>query len=770
MHEVTVGGTLLQESGRSFRPSIEELQADVIDLVAETSDLLGRAGNALDDRAPYDGRIAQLAHELDKVRSLELRMAIVAPMKAGKSTILNAMLGDDLLPSRNTAMTTIPTSVVHVPALQTPELHLGEMRQVLVEIGANAREIVRRDGVDKARQRTLGSPDLGAIIDAAGRGDLMCLPAIATGREAVGEALRRMNDLVRLWCALDPSPELLARLVAAPLPELHGRFQIQSVPTGRLVVVDTPGPNDPALHSLLRDRIQRELESASLVLLVLDYTALNNSAADELRQSVQPILEIRGNKSLFVLINKADQRDPMKDLDSAETIQFVAAQLGLKQTADRQRIFEVSARRALYASSFLRAFVGDDDRCRDLPAAVQLAREAYGSDSWEELLAAATATRLQATAERTWKRSGFGAFTDSALDLLARDVAPRALVSAMELCGALLRRLGDDLRIRRAAVAKERGELHEEIAVLRAEILAIPAACVAIKDGFAESLADLDRFVTLVSDGLKASTRKTVEGYFREPRNLDAVIAWLTSRRSRAIGSGLCFDTKEEAQEFVAAAVSFASAEMAEKIAGAQRRVAKRTERVRSNLARHLERELWPILERTRIQLRSFDVEIEMPDLAAPTVELATSDGAVRPIAGGTERLTRFERRWYTLGLYRHRVHYEVPRPDRFQVSLDDVGRSVSDAFEQSLRAFVAGFKQFLDDELSPDLTAFLADVEGRLTSYLNSIEHAAAHRERTLQEKDQAEKTIGLIAADLARLQRAVASTRAVIGAQGAR
>jgi hypothetical protein len=765
-----VAATPIRDGGRPLQSTIEELRADVVELLAESCDLLARAGAAFDDPTPYAARRDQLSGEIDKVRSLELRVAIVAPMKAGKSTILNALLGEDLLPSRNTAMTAFPTSVVHAPDLDAPELHVGAMRQVLIEIGAAVCDAVRRGGVDSARQRAVGSPDLAPVIEAAARGLLPWPPALAVGAEAVSQALHRMNDVVRLWCALDPSAELLARLDAAALPELCGRLQIRSMPTGRLVVVDTPGPNDPALPAPLRDRVQRELESASLVLLVLDYTALNNLAADELRHGVLPILEVRGDRSLFVLVNKVDQRDPAKDLDSAGVLQFVAAQLGLKQAADRPRVFEVSARRALYASRLLRTFDDDDERCRALPAAVQLAREAYGSDGWEEVLAAASPDRLRATAERTWKRSGFDAFIDGALDLLAAEVAPRALTSALDVSRGLLRRLGDDLRIQRAAVSKEMGGLSREIEALRADIQAIPAVCQRIKQSFADSIADLEQFVAEVADRLRENARLAVQGYFREPGNLDAVITWLTSRRRLPITSSLCFESRDDALEFVDAAVALASAELAERIAGAEGQVARRTEEVRAGLAAGLERELRPILERTRIQLRSFDVDVEMPDLAAPTVELATSSRVVRPVAGGAERLTRFERRWYTLGLYRHRVLYEVPRPDRFQVSLDDVGQALGDAFERSLLGLVGGFKQFLDEELARDLDAFLADIEGRLTSYLNSIEHAAAHRERTLQEKDQAARTIRAIAADLDRLLRAQASTRSLFGGQGAR
>ena len=52
-------------------------------------------------------------HEADsgRLHDLEYRVTLVAPMKAGKSTLLNAMLSQDLLPARGPAMTVLPTRV-----------------------------------------------------------------------------------------------------------------------------------------------------------------------------------------------------------------------------------------------------------------------------------------------------------------------------------------------------------------------------------------------------------------------------------------------------------------------------------------------------------------------------------------------------------------------------------------------------------------------------------------------------------------------------------
>ncbi|CAF1370462.1 unnamed protein product [Rotaria sordida] len=80
--------------------------------------------------------VKQLNNEIESVEKLELRMAIVGTMKAGKSTILNAIIGYDLLPSRNTAMTTLPTEILFSQHSKEPQLILkSELITMINEIG-----------------------------------------------------------------------------------------------------------------------------------------------------------------------------------------------------------------------------------------------------------------------------------------------------------------------------------------------------------------------------------------------------------------------------------------------------------------------------------------------------------------------------------------------------------------------------------------------------------------------------------------------------------
>jgi ribosome biogenesis GTPase A len=52
---------------------------------------------------------ATLHNELRKITRLEMVLAIVGTMKAGKSTTINAIVGTEVLPNRNRPMTALPT-------------------------------------------------------------------------------------------------------------------------------------------------------------------------------------------------------------------------------------------------------------------------------------------------------------------------------------------------------------------------------------------------------------------------------------------------------------------------------------------------------------------------------------------------------------------------------------------------------------------------------------------------------------------------------------
>ncbi len=96
-------------SNDALKPDIYTLQQSVVDVLSQVRDLMNYASQKLETPSSKDRRYADhsksIENEIIKVKNLELRMAIAAPMKAGKSTIINAIVGQDILPSCNSEMT-----------------------------------------------------------------------------------------------------------------------------------------------------------------------------------------------------------------------------------------------------------------------------------------------------------------------------------------------------------------------------------------------------------------------------------------------------------------------------------------------------------------------------------------------------------------------------------------------------------------------------------------------------------------------------------------
>ncbi|OYQ67116.1 hypothetical protein B9G53_01820 [Pseudanabaena sp. SR411] len=91
-------------SNDALKPDLHAIQKSVVDVLTQVRDLMNYASQKLESSNGKELRYAEHAksieNEITKVKNLELRMAISAPMKAGKSTIINAIVGKDILPSR----------------------------------------------------------------------------------------------------------------------------------------------------------------------------------------------------------------------------------------------------------------------------------------------------------------------------------------------------------------------------------------------------------------------------------------------------------------------------------------------------------------------------------------------------------------------------------------------------------------------------------------------------------------------------------------------
>lgn len=143
---------------------------------------------------------------------------------------------------------------------------------------------------------------------------------------------------------------------------------------GTLTLLDTPGPNEagqPQMEMMMRDQLQK----ASAVLAVMDYTQMNSKADEEVRKELNAIADVSAGR-LFVLVNKFDEKD--RNGDGADAVrQKVPAMLN-SDVLPGSRVYPGSSRQAYLANRALHELqkygtLPDDEAWVD-----DFVREAFG--------------------------------------------------------------------------------------------------------------------------------------------------------------------------------------------------------------------------------------------------------------------------------------------------------------------------------------------------------------------------------------------------------
>ena len=197
----------------------------------------------------FDGRVSGLFEEaLDPT----FEVSVIATMSAGKSTIINAMLGRDFLASSNKATTAVITKVEDDPS---------------------------STGFVAYRHYLKG---------------------VELSKEVNGELLKTWND-----AAADDD-----ETNATDWIELKGHFSsVSKNENSRLVIVDTPGPN--SLNPKHRQNTYNAISSTgpTMVLFVINATNPNDESQNCLLERIQGVMKRGGRKvhdRFIFLLNKID--------------------------------------------------------------------------------------------------------------------------------------------------------------------------------------------------------------------------------------------------------------------------------------------------------------------------------------------------------------------------------------------------------------------------------------------------------------------------------
>ena len=468
----------LSQQLQSHPIDLDSLQQEVITLLDDINLLITDTKADLSDsnKLQYDRFQAQISAMEQNVANLELRMAIVAPMKAGKSTIINAIAGQELLPSCAVAMTTIPTEIVFNPQKQQSVLCLSkDTIELFQNLEQQLKHKVERLGIEPLQQRLSRYPHLLDLFAEVVASNNFALAETVSGQEAIIKVLNRLNHLIRLFSVIEPTQDPLSQLkevprIEAPSLSLGDRERTESTESlGNLTIIDTPGPNEAGDGLKLTGLVEEQLRRSSIVLIVLDFTQLNSEAAETIKQQIQPIVESIGTDNLYVLVNKIDCRR-QGDLTSEQIKEFVIADLGLNAERDRDCVFEIAAIRAFAATKFLLEVQHNPGiELLEIKSLTSLAQEVLGID-WDEELDDITVEILVKKARKLWHKSGFAPFFDSAIATLMENAAEQCLSNALNLSRNHLLSIRDDLNLRHQAITQDTDKLRQEIKALESDL------------------------------------------------------------------------------------------------------------------------------------------------------------------------------------------------------------------------------------------------------------------------------------------------------------
>ncbi|WP_435280358.1 dynamin family protein [Streptomyces koelreuteriae] len=349
---------------------------------------------------------------------LDYRIVMVGPMKAGKSTLLNAVLGREVLPSRGPAMTVLPTCVLPVAAGSAPGPLLTMPGSTIEGVTALALRLTRTEHRTAVASAVERHPQLAAAGARLSGGDAAVPPRRAVGTQAVREALAGVNDVLRLALTALPHEDVLAWLPSLRSPEV-----IVPVPWmatdpagGWLILVDTPGPDEDLPLDMLDRFVTREIHRAHELLLVTDATRRANRAEHTVSSMVTSV-----RTPVFTVVNRMDLADEPWNPPS-----FPSQGAGVR----------TAARQGVAAACVLWHPPDGEGRHEASATARAFLRTVFPLD-WEQQAEALSTDAIRDLARRQWEQSGVPALIDQLVAVRARSPGAWALARLLSRLAAV---------------------------------------------------------------------------------------------------------------------------------------------------------------------------------------------------------------------------------------------------------------------------------------------------------------------------------------------
>lgn len=725
-----------------------------------------------------------LRGELESVARLEMRLPVVAPMKAGKSTIINAIVGEEILPVREAAMTALPTRIELVDDIDEPLLSMHE-NDAAVFSGLPGRLTA---GVNKDFRKL--ADRYGSVEPLLRRVRDMQVERVRPryrGYQQVREALTDLNDLLRLAAVLLPEDDVIGELVDVPTLRtpcwLRPEAGAEPVP-GKLILIDTPGPDEEGVAMRLTGAVQAELDNCHVVLIMLDYVRMGDEAADKVKGLTAQVMKDIGPEKTYAVVNRVDQRRPgaLNEAQDRDRVRrFVQVDLELVDARADGRIFETKARLGLAAARVLAAMdrAGEAFSIADDPAAQAFIWEQFeDEEDRKRYLAGWSHDQLKERATRKWAESGIPRLLDEVVGRLQAEAVPTLLGSTLRRQERLLTSLVRIADLGIKSRQKDRQSIRDELEKLNGEMAKLDKLRRQIPDPDQLSKQAEARLAHILA-AIREDGERILAQLDEEPVRLR-----IHSRRENVVSrlvrqaGDMVQQVREQAAETIGlprpdVIMEFPSQEAADRyrdrlyaaviphlraaIEDGRDEIDSAVGEVADEIIAEQDAKARPIIERASRRLSdAFDVALDVPD---PTI----SDGDLEvPKArasmesrrfSGTRDVEKRVREWgYWLKLVPRKRIVAEPYTENKPVFIVDqrtVKQELSDPFAELISQIAQDLRNYVSGELAQRVRAYYGGLDAFLQRYQGSLEQALrAATESQAEQKAMAERLTSIRAA----------------------
>ncbi len=707
-----------------------------------------------------------ITEESYKIKRLETTIAVVGTMKSGKSTIINAIVGAEVMPKRNQQpMTTLPTLIRHVPGKKQPTLTFPKTEPYDKAID-KLKKVLGRNLNCQNQDHFVGiaSKDYENLVHDILDDSFPSIQRIYEGPNAIFNILKFANDISRLCENLKISSPLkdyndIREFPFIEVEFFHLRNTDNFYSKGTFTLIDTPGLNE-AGQKYLKRVLAEQLEKASAVLAVMDYTQLNAEANVEVRTLLKEVIEHSGDRT-FILVNKFDEKE-RHGMDENEVKSYVTNLLD--ESLDLKGIYPISSNWAYLANCALNELYTNAKlpNVNEAKWVEDFGKEAFGR-RWEKCID--NYEEVQDGAKGLWEESLF----DTPLNTIILDAFNRSVFISLEASIAKMiscdQQIVSFLNLRNNALIKSVIEIEEHIKALEIDVTKLEF----IKKDSYQMVAKSIRTLSLEVSKLFSNSRKALlyvtkelfrKGKLQEQRreedhlyeqnktnknlinNYDFGIKHLVKINFNPYGPNK-FSTREESKNYLAKFYNEISNYLKPDAEKLETLTSYKVSQMEKSISTEINTSLHPIMKAAQERLQGiFSVTLNFPELQIKTIDINFSK--IQSNASKEKTVSRTgtnnEQKWYTAWLYQHSIY--TPR----------IGNKILHNLNANHKMMEEQLNRYVENKLSKHIDDYFRDMSDYLEGYrgdlIDSLKNKRLESDK-LEELQGAMELIARIAAD---------------------